>query len=450
MTTYRQKRAITRRWWAAILVSVMAVYIAACWLAFERVFTSYIQVTLASERSGLMMEPGGRVKLRGVDVGRVDKIISTGDKPVRLQLEILKSQLDYIPANVAAQITANTAFGSKHIDLIIPEQPSAARLAAGAVLRSQNVSTEVNTVFDNLVSLIQRIDPEKLNGVLSALAEGLRGRGQQINDAVAGANSVVAALNARADVINVNWRELADFSSTYASAAQEILEILDAAANTGSTITDRASALDSMLLSAIGFANSGTAMLAPNGDGIVDLVNLLRPTTDLLMKYQPSFTCLLVGAKWWLDNGGYAGAGGNGRTLLVDAAVLLGNDPYVYPNNLPIVAAKGGPGGRPGCGSLPHAYENFPVRAMVTNTGWSAGIDIRPNPGLGHPCYANYLPVTRAVPEPPSVRCQGPPSPGLPVAVPPPPPPPPSPASAEAPDIAGPPPATPHNSAPSP
>lgn len=30
--------------------------------------------------------------------------------------------------------------------------------------------------------------------------------------------------------------------------------------------------------------------------------------------------------------------------------------------------------------------------------------NIRPNPGIGHPCWANYFPVTRAVPEPPSIR----------------------------------------------
>ncbi len=91
----------------------------------------------------------------------------------------------------------------------------------------------------------------------------------------------------------------------------------------------------------------------------------------------------------------------------------MGNDPYTYPENLPIVAAKGGPGGKPGCGSLPDASKNFPVRYLVTNTGWGTGISQRPNIGLGHPCFGNYFPVTRAVPEPDTYRCVGPPSPGL-------------------------------------
>jgi phospholipid/cholesterol/gamma-HCH transport system substrate-binding protein len=111
-----------------------------------------------------------------------------------------------------------------------------------------------------------------------------------------------------------------------------------------------------------------------------------------------------VGAHKCLEDGGIAAAGGNGRTLLVDTALLLGGDPYSYPENLPAVAAKGGPGGRPGCGSLPDVSKNFPVRYLVTNTGWGTGLDQRPNPGIGHPCWADYFPTTRAVPQPASIR----------------------------------------------
>jgi phospholipid/cholesterol/gamma-HCH transport system substrate-binding protein len=111
-----------------------------------------------------------------------------------------------------------------------------------------------------------------------------------------------------------------------------------------------------------------------------------------------------VGAKTLLDTGGYEAPGGNGRTLVLDTALTLGDDPYHYPANLPVIGAKGGPGGKPGCGSLPDVAKNWPVRNLVTNTGFGTGVDWRPNPGIGFPAWANYLPVTRAVPEPPSIR----------------------------------------------
>ena len=76
-------------------------------------------------------------------------------------------------------------------------------------------------------------------------------------------------------------------------------------------------------------------------------------------------------------------------------ALLFGDDPYRYPDNLPIVNAKGGPGGKPSCGSLPDVSKNFPVKYLVTDTGFGTGLDMRPNPGIGFPGFANYFPVTK-------------------------------------------------------
>ena len=84
--------------------------------------------------------------------------------------------------------------------------------------------------------------------------------------------------------------------------------------------------------------------------------------------------------------------GGNGKSVIMDAALLMGDDPYRYPDNLPIVNATGGPGGKPSCGSLPDVSKNFPVKYLVTDTGFGTGLDVRPNPGIGFPGYRQLLP----------------------------------------------------------
>ncbi|BBZ21551.1 MCE-family protein MCE3A [Mycolicibacterium gadium] len=349
------------------------------------------------------METNADVMMRGVQVGRVSEIGGGGDR-ASLRLEIDPDQIRYIPANVNAQISATTAFGTKFVELVYPPDPSPKRLAAGAVLQSKNVSTEINTVFENVVELLKMIDPLKLNAVLTAVADGVRGQGQRMGQATTDLNEVLLALNARAETMRENWRSLKNVADTYDAAADDIVSILDAVSTTSTTITDQASALDGLLLNVIGLSTAGTNLLATSKDGLVEAVNTLEPTTNLLLQHSPVYACFLKGATWYLDNGGYAAWGGDGRTLQLDVALLLGNDPYAYPNNLPIVAAKGGPGGAPGCGSLPDATKNFPVRQLITNTGWGTGLDVRPNPGIGHPCWANYFPTTRAVPEPPSIR----------------------------------------------
>ena len=391
-------------WWALMLIVFTVVFLVVTSAIFTGTFKSSAPVTLTSERSGIILETNAKVKMRGVQVGRVSQV-GTAKNGARLTLEIDPDQVRYIPANVEAEIDVTTAFGAKFVDLVYPQNPSKDRLAAGAVLHSKNVSTEVNTVFENVVDLLEMIDPAKLNAVLTAVADAVRGQGERIGQATTDLNDVLTALNDRSDLIREDWRSLKRFSDTYAMAAQDILTVLDAASTTSTTVVNYSTSLDSLLLNVIGFSSAGTNLLATSKDNLAASAHVLEPTTNLLLEYSPTFTCLLQGTTFNLENGAYSAFGdADGRTLHFDATLLPGNDPYMYPDNLPTIAAKGGPGGKPGCGSLPDVAKNFPVRQLVTNTGWGTGVDIRPNPGIGHPCYANWLPVTRAVPQPPSIR----------------------------------------------
>lgn len=402
------------RWWTVILLAAVAAFFFVTATLFAGTFRSYIPVTLTADRSGLVMETGAKVKMRGVQVGRVSQI-SGGQGPATLRLEIDPDQVQYIPANVGAQIRATTAFGAKFVDLVYPSDPSPQRLAAGAVLQSKNVTTEVNTVFQNVVNLLDKVDPAKLNAVLTAVADGVRGQGPRMAQATTDLNEVLKALNERSDTIREDWRSFKNFNDTYAAAAPDIVTVLNAGSTLSTTVADRASQLDALLLNTIGFSQSGTELLDSSGRDLVRAINLLEPTTNLLLKYSPVYTCWLQGATWTLSTGdAYNIWGGrDGKSANFDVALLLGNDGYKYPDNLPIVNAKGGPGGRPSCGSMPDPTKNLPVRQLITDTGWGTGLDIRPNPGIGSPCWGDWFPVTRAVPEQPSIRqCLPGPAPG--------------------------------------
>jgi phospholipid/cholesterol/gamma-HCH transport system substrate-binding protein len=408
--TRRRHSRIPPAWWTVILIVAVIGFVLVCSAMFAGTFRSYVPVTLTSDRAGLVMETGAKVKLRGVQVGRVGAI-SGGNQPVSLKLEIDPDQIKYIPANVEAQIRATTAFGAKYVDLIYPANPSPRRLAAGAVVPSRNVTTEVNTVFENLVGVLHQVEPDKLKAVLGALADGVRGQGERIGEATTDANQVLLAVNPRMDTVRQDFRSFKGFSDTYSAAAQNILNVLDAASTTSTTVTSHSAALDALLLNATGFAHAGIDLIGPNKSNLIRSINLLEPTTNLLMKYQVEYTCVLQGAVWVLENGGRDMTGGhNGYSVMTDGSLLFGDDPYKYPENLPIVAAKGGPGGKPGCGELPDASKNFPVRYLVTNTGWGTGLDVRPNPGIGHPWWINFMPGTRAVPLPPTIHGAGPPA----------------------------------------
>jgi phospholipid/cholesterol/gamma-HCH transport system substrate-binding protein len=403
MTPRKGERRLQPAWWTVIWVVGFSSVIVLAGGLFTGAFHRYDTVTLTSDRAGLVMDTGGKVKLRGVEIGRVAEI-APGRNAVTLQLQIDPAEMKFIPSNVEARIQTTTAFGAKFVDLVVPEHPSSQPLLAGQVLRATSVSPEANTIFQNITDLLKQVDPGKLNAVLSALAEGVRGKGTQIGDAIDSANDVLLALNPRMDTVREDFRAAKNFADAYGAAAQNIIDVLDAASTTSTTISHNAVTLDSLLVSIIDVSNSGMNLIGPNQANFIDAINLLNPTTNLLKYYNPVLTCTLVGAKVHLDNGGYQSAGGNGYSAVLDAGITFGKNPYRYPDNLPTVGAKGGPGGKPSCGSLPDVAKQYPVRQLVTDTGWGTGLDIRPNPGIASPCYADWLPVTRAVPQPPKIR----------------------------------------------
>jgi len=384
---------------------------------FSGAARSFKTLTVVSDRSGMVMENGAKVKLRGVQIGEVQSIgteaSADGSDLSKLTLKIYPSDFTYLPSDVEAEIKSSTAFGAKYVDLIVPDGGGSSQpLKPGAVLQPRNVTVEVNTVFQNLQSVVQSVDPAKLNSVLSAVAEAVRGKGDVIGQAISDSNDILRAVNPRMPTIKQDWQLFGQTAEAYSNAADDIVSILDSFSTTSATIASHASALDAVLLSAVGFSQSGITVLGGNQPNLVRAMNVLDPTTALLTKYSPTYQCLFQGAQWFLDHGGRDALGGNGKSVIMDAALLFGDDPYRYPDNLPVVNAKGGPGGKPSCGSLPDVSKNFPVKYLVTDTGFGTGLDVRPNPGIGFPGFANYFPATKGIPEPPKIRYQGGPAPG--------------------------------------
>lgn len=372
-------------WWTLILFAVIGVAVLVTAVSFTGSLRSTVPVTLAADRSGLVMDSGAKVMMRGVQVGRVAQIgrIEWAQNGASLRLEIDPDQIRYIPANVEAQISATTAFGAKFVDLVMPQNPSRARLSAGAVLHSKNVSTEINTVFENVVDLLNMIDPLKLNAVLTAVADAVRGQGERIGQATTDLNEVLEALNARGDTIGGNWRSLKNFTDTYDAAAQDILTILNAASTTSATVVNHSTQLDALLLNAIGLSNAGTNLLGSSRDNLVGAADILAPTTSLLFKYNPEYTCFLQGAKWYLDNGGYAAWGGaDGRTLQLDVALTVRQRPLCLSGQPAGCRGQGGSRRKAGMRAIAGCHPQLP--------GAPAGHQHRMGNRAGHPAQPRH------------------------------------------------------------
>ena len=119
------------------------------------------------------MNPDAKVQVRGVQVGKVASIEETPNGQAALHLAMDPSRLDAIPANALVDIASPTVFGAKQVQFVFPDDPSPESLRAGQVLDAQHVMVEVNTVFEQLTSVLSTIEPAKLNATLGAIASAL-------------------------------------------------------------------------------------------------------------------------------------------------------------------------------------------------------------------------------------------------------------------------------------
>jgi phospholipid/cholesterol/gamma-HCH transport system substrate-binding protein len=349
-------RALTGLATVAVLAAIVAVAVG----LFQGSFTESVPVTVLSPRAGLVMNVDAKVKMRGVQVGKVDSIESRPNGQAVLHLAMYPSEMHLIPSNVLVDITAPTVFGAKFVELLPPAEPSARSLHAGQVLDSQHVTVEINTVFKQLTSVLGTLDPAKLNETLGAVSQALSGRGEKIGQAFSDLDSVLVKFNPSLPALSRDIALSAPVFKAYGDASADLVRTVDNSVKISQSIVDEQHNLDALLVSAIGLADIGQDVLGANRKGLTDVFHLLAPTTDLLNEYAPGLTCAF---------GGMAQLGKtpplSEPSINIVASLTWAGERYRYPQNLPKVAATGGPH----CMGLPKLPFNSKAKLLVADTG---------------------------------------------------------------------------------
>jgi phospholipid/cholesterol/gamma-HCH transport system substrate-binding protein len=360
----RSRRAGSRNYLPPLLglttvVIICAIFALAIGL-FQGSFTETVPVTVISQRAGLVMNPDAKVKMRGVQVGKVASIESLPNGEAAIHLAMYPSDLQFIPGNVLVDITSSTVFGAKSVELVPPAEPSALRLHGGQTLQGKHVMVEINTVFQQLVSVLAQIDPPKLNETLGALAKAFSGRGAQLGQSLSDLDSFLAKYEPSLPALSHDLAVLPAVSNAYADAAPDLVKTAANATRISQTIVDEQHNLDALLISAIGLADIGNDVLSTNRKPLTDVLHLLVPTTDLTNEYHEALTCTF---------GGLIQIGHNPPlsepSINISAGLTWGGERYRYPTNLPKVAATGGPR----CMGLPVLPFNTAPKQLITDIG---------------------------------------------------------------------------------
>ncbi|RVW06550.1 MCE family protein [Rhodococcus spongiicola] len=364
---------------ATVMVFGLVGIVALSLTMFVGGFTKSEPVTVTAPRSGLVMDPDAKVKMRGVEVGRVAAIDEIGGQ-AQLRLDIDPSQMHLIPSNSSVEIKSTTVFGAKYVNFVAPENPSRTALQPGAVIDADSVTVEFNTLFQHLSELLQQIEPEKLNATLGAISSALNGRGDDLGQLLSESDAYLKTINPVLPQLQADLEKTAIVANLYADVTPDLMAFLDNATVTSGTLADERDNLRMTLENVAALARTGNLLLTDNEADLTRSLALLEPTTALLAGYSPSISCTIVG----LNNARPAAEaieGGNQPGFAMSASFIPGFEPYTYPDNLPVVNATGGPNcwGLPDLdprrdGNAPFVVADTAIEPYVPSTGASLNV----------------------------------------------------------------------------
>jgi phospholipid/cholesterol/gamma-HCH transport system substrate-binding protein len=334
-------------------------------LQYKKTFTPVDWVTLRADRTGMQLNPGAEVKLRGVVVGEVREIGTDGGG-ARLRLALNPDLTPMIPAAVTARLLPKTLFGERYVALIPPPGEAGPALRPGAVIGQDRTAAgvELERVLDEALPLLQAVDPETLAATLGALATALDGRGDRTGEDLVTADRYLADLNRSMPTIAEDVRRLAAVLDIYDAALPDLLSILRDTTVTMNTVVDQRAQLATFLADTTGVADTTTAFLTRHGDQLIRVGAVSRPVLELLAEYAPEYPCLtrgLVALKPRVSE-----VFSTGR-MHITLEVTKDGGKYERGRDEPVYGAKDGPR----CYGLPHPP--VPAPAYYINDGYDYG-----------------------------------------------------------------------------
>jgi len=274
----------------AVVVLVVALVAALAGLQLYRKLTSHTVVAYFSQTNALY--PGDTVQIMGVPVGSIDKIEPAGDQ---MKVTFHYSSKYRVPAEVSAVILNPTLVASREIQLT-PAYTGGPTLADKAVIPIERtvVPVEWDELRGELAKILDRDtgfgpdpdDPDDkgpIGDVIESLADGLAGKGEQINTSLNSLSTALSALNdGRGDFFAV-VRSLALFVNALHQSDQQFVALNNNLAqfttnlsNSDQELANAIAQVDQLLPTLRGFLDENSEVLTH------DVQNLYNVTTELV------------------------------------------------------------------------------------------------------------------------------------------------------------------------
>ncbi|MET9967860.1 MCE family protein [Streptomyces sp. NPDC006356] len=295
----RVPRVLRLRLYGVVFLTVLGLLLSLSVAVYQQAFTPVVRITLEADSLGNQLDPRADVKLRGLLVGEVREVHADGTK-ARLDIALKPEHVQHIPSDVHARLLPKTLFGEKYVDLVPPAgagSSSARPIRAGDVITQDRtrVGIEVQQLLNDLLPLLRAVQPGKLNATLSAFATALEGRGDRVGDNLTRLEAYLSRLNPHLPALTEDIARFAEVAEVYGDAAPDLMDILRNTVTTSRTLVEEKDRLAAALKTTATVAGTAQDFLDANGDRLITLGQVSRPTLELFARYSPEYPCLLAG-----------------------------------------------------------------------------------------------------------------------------------------------------------
>lgn len=286
---------VRRRLLGVGFVVLVAALVGLSIAAYEKAFTPVVRVHLVTDKLGNQLQVRGDVKVRGLIVGEIRDIRPTA-RGAELELALDPDKVDVIPRNVSARFIPKTLFGDRYVALQIPDHPDREHLAEGDRIEQDRSApaVELSQALDNLLPVLQAVQPQKLSTTLTAISTALEGRGEQLGETLVELGELVEEINPHVPQLTHDLRALAEVSDTYTEAVPDFVDALEDLTTTSRTIAEQEATLRALFADLTTAGRDLESFLAANSENLIRLADSSRGTLELLARYSPSYPCFLA------------------------------------------------------------------------------------------------------------------------------------------------------------
>ncbi|MFC9551156.1 MCE family protein [Rhodococcus sp. NPDC056960] len=220
------------------------------------------------------------VSYKGAAVGTVSSV-DPGMDETGMDITLRPEQMHNIPASVQVRVVPRTLFGDQNVELVSTAGTGGARLEAGARLQPDTSAATVQMydLYSKVYDMLSRVKPEQMQAALSAVADALRGRGEQLGHTIDSLHAVATSTAPLVDSVAERAPQIARIGEQLAAAAPDVLATMDAAAvSLSNTLVENADSFTGFLAASFVVSRNSGDVLEQNADNMIAVALNISPT----------------------------------------------------------------------------------------------------------------------------------------------------------------------------